>query len=115
MQRRCQDHGIRPDMSLPPAERAVKYLLDVLPYHPNLAWYLSPGTEMLTLLLTAEAARQGEHYDNMSCAFARTYFSMLKPEIPCRGLRVSCPKCGEPLTTCPQCGESVQQDRWEVE
>ena len=82
-------------MSLPPAERAVKYLLDVLPYHPNLAWYLSPGTEMLTLLLTAEAARQGEN--------------------PCRGLRVSCPKCGEPLTTCPQCGESVQQDRWEVE
>ena len=46
-------------MSLPPAERAVKYLLDVLPYHPNLAWYLSPGTEMLTLLLTAEAALPG--------------------------------------------------------
>lgn len=76
MRQGCTDHGIHPDQSLTPAERAVKYILDVLPFYPNLAYYLCPGTQMFEELCNAEAERLGVDVET----FKREYALRLTPE-----------------------------------
>jgi hypothetical protein len=84
-----QDNGQLPHKGLPPAERAVKYILDVLPQYPELAWYLGPGTEMLHLLCEAEARR----LDVSPSRFEVEYGRRLRPANPKEGCCV-CPDCG---------------------
>lgn len=88
-------HGIRPMQGLPPAERAVKYILDVLPQYPELSYYLGPGTEMMRLLCEAEAHRLGIEPDPAylglySSRFEEEYAQKLNPEQPF----FACPECG---------------------
>jgi hypothetical protein len=52
------DFGDYSDPDLPPAERAVKYLLDRVRRDPDLRWLLL-GTQAFALLCEAEAARTG--------------------------------------------------------
>lgn len=82
-----REHGIKPDMSLSHANRAVKYILDVLPLYRNLAYYLCPGTQMFEELCHAEAERLGIGSE----AFKREYVRRLAPEAPLDGLE--CPHC----------------------
>jgi hypothetical protein len=82
------DHGISPLKGLSPAERAVKYILDVLLRYPELAWYLGPGTEMLRQLCEAEAHRLGVAPEQ----FEEDYCMQLAPANPTDGY--ICPDCG---------------------
>lgn len=90
------NHEIRPMQGLPPAERAVKYLLDVLPLWPELSDFIRPGTEMMRLLCEAEAHRLGiapdpEYRSELySSRFEEEYAQTLSP--------------AEPLYACPNCG-----------
>lgn len=106
------DHGILPNKSISPAERAVKYTLDVLLSHPELAWFLV-GTETLHQLLTAEVHRLGLEGD-AARTFAREYTARLDTCDPSTFQRILCPNCNETLTECPHCGADVDSDAWEV-
>ena len=85
-----KEHSIRPLQGLPPAERAVKYLLDILPLYPELSYYLCPGTNMFNLLCEAEAHRLGIAPDPdyeagiFTSRFAEEYARKLKPLDPKR-------------------------------
>lgn len=94
-----KEHSIRPMLGLSPAERAVKYLLDVLPLYPELSYYLCPGTNMFNLLCEAEAHRLGVAPDRdyelpatFTTRFAEEYAKQLKPKDPKEGF--VCPECG---------------------
>lgn len=89
------DHGILPDKALTPAERAVKYTLDVLQTRPELAWFLV-DTETLSQLLSAEAYRMGLSTEEES-EYRAAYVLDLDRSDPeqCRhcGERLECPRC----------------------
>lgn len=93
-----KEHSIRPMQGLPPAERAVKYILDILPLYPELSYYLCPGSTMLNLLCEAEAHRLGMEPDPeyepcvFTSRFAEEYATKLIPKEP------------RPCFTCPECG-----------
>jgi hypothetical protein len=53
------DHGDRTDNTLPPAERAVRYMLETIRLNPDLR-YLLLHTQAMRLLLDAEAFRLSE-------------------------------------------------------
>lgn len=106
------DHGIVADASLSPAERAVKYTLDVLKTRPGLAWFLV-GTETLCQLLSAEAHRRGLSGEEVT-AFTRDYAANLDRRDPCEIRRIACPVCDVTLTECPSCGVDVNLKEWEV-
>lgn len=99
-----KDCGQLPMQGLAPAERAVKYILDVLPGHPELSWYLGPGTEMFRLLCDAEAQRLGFEPDPdykpglYPSRFAEDYAKRLSPKRP---------RC---FLTCPECGWEGEED-----
>lgn len=98
-----KEHNIRPMQGLPPAERAVKYILDVLPNYPELSWYLI-GTEMFRLLCEAEAHRQGITPDPSypvgiyRSRFEEDYALTLNEREP------------KPCFTCPECGWKGEED-----
>jgi hypothetical protein len=95
-----KDRGIVPMKGLAPAERAVKYILDVLPRHQELSWYLGPGTQMLRLLCEAEAQRMDVDPEQ----FSKAYCKRLAPVNPAR--LVVCPECGygSDDSVCRVCG-----------
>lgn len=100
-----KDHSIRPLQGLPPAERAVKYILDILPLYPELSYYLCPGTNMFNLLCEAEAHRLGMEPDPdyelpaaFTTRFAAEYAKKLNPKEP------------RPCFTCPECGWEGEED-----
>lgn len=111
-----KEHSIRPMQGLPPAERAVKYLLDILPLYPELSYYLCPGTNMMRLLCEAEAQRLGIEPDPtyepgiFSSRFEQEYCAALKPKDPREGW--ICPECASwsrevwPDKMCRECGEA---------
>ena len=51
---------VQPRPELPPADRAVAYMLDRLQVNPDVRFYCGPGTETFSQLCAAEAARTGE-------------------------------------------------------
>ena len=55
-----QASEIKRDPTLPPADRAVKYVLDLVQHDPNLYLYCGPKTLAFQPLCEAEAQRRGE-------------------------------------------------------
>lgn len=100
-----KENSICPMQGLPPAELAVKYILDILPLYPELSYYLCPGTTMFNLLCEAEAHRLGMEPDPddklsafFTTRFAAEYAKKLNPKEP------------RPCFSCPECGWEGEED-----